>query len=384
MDFTYTEEQEAMRAMIRDFVDQEIRPHAQRIDEEEKTDLGIMRKAAELGLLGVQIPEEYGGIGQGKVGFCIFIEELSRGCSGTATAVGGHSSIGSMTILLDGTEEQKRKYLPQLVSGEKLAAFALTEPNAGSDAAAIETTAVKDGDHFILNGRKQWVTNGPFADVVTVFALTDKGLRAHGGVTAFIVEKTFPGFIVGTKDRKMGIRGSESSELIFENCRVPAENVLGRLGAGFLTAMKTLDAGRLSLAAGCLGASKEAIRLSLKHASERIQFGKPLTEQPVIQSYLAEMGADTYAMESMTYRSAWMADAGLRFSRESAICKLFCSEASGRVIDKAVQIMGGLGYMREHPIERMYRDSRINRIFEGTNEIQRLVISRDLIRKGMY
>lgn len=384
MDLKLTEEQEAIRDMVRDFVDREVRPRAKKADDEERADRELFKMAAELGLTGVAVPEEYGGVGQDKVGYCLFTEELAKGCSGFATTMGAHQSIGLMTILLDGTEEQKKKYLPAMASGEKIGAFALTEPNAGSDAAAMETTAVKDGDFFVINGRKQWITNGTFADVVTVFALTDKALRAHGGVTAFIVEKEYPGFIVGTKDHKMGIRGSESCELIFENMRVPACNVLGRLGAGFLTAMKTLDVGRLSLAAACVGACKEAIQLSVKHASERIQFGKPLTEQPVIQHYLATMAADTYAMESMVYKTAWMADNEKRFSRESAICKLFCSEAAGRVIDYAVQIHGGLGYMREHAIERMYRDARINRIFEGTNEIQRLVIARDVIRKGCF
>ncbi|MBI4869595.1 MAG: acyl-CoA dehydrogenase family protein [Candidatus Wallbacteria bacterium] len=370
--------------MVRDFVDQEMRPRAQAIDEEEKTDFNIINKAAELGLMGVSLPEEYGGIGQGKVGFCIFVEEMSKGCAGTATAIGCHQSIGAMTIVVDGTPEQKQKYLPDMAAGKKIGAFALTEPNAGSDAAAIQTTATKDGDYWILNGRKQWVTNGPFANVVTVFAVTDKGLGAHGGVTAFIVENTFPGYVVGTKDHKMGIRGSESCELIFDNCKVPKENILGQFGAGFLTAMRTLDMGRMTLAAGCLGGAKEALKLSVKHCSERFQFGKPLAEQPVVQQYLAQMAADIYSMESMIYRTAAMADNGQKYSRESAICKLFCSETSGRVIDTAVQLHGGLGYMREHPIERIYRDCRINRIFEGTSEIQKLVIARDVLKKGGY
>ncbi|MDZ7262172.1 MAG: acyl-CoA dehydrogenase family protein [candidate division KSB1 bacterium] len=384
MDFTFTEEQEMLRDLARKFTDKEIRPLARQIDEQGDIPKELIKKMAELGFFGIAFPEEYGGVGGGEIGYCIVLEEISRGCGSTAVMLGAHQSIGAMAIYLDGTEEQKKKYLTPLARGEKIAAFALTEPGAGSDAAAIETSAVLEGDHYVLNGQKIFITNGSIADIITVFAVTDKALGARGGVTAFIVEATMPGYKVVRSEDKMGIRGTHTSELLFENVRVPKENVLGRVGYGFLTAMKTLDVGRLSLAAGCVGAAKELLDLSTRYATTRVQFGKPIAEQQAIQWMLAEMAADIFAMESLTYRAAWMRDAGLKFSREAAIAKFYCSEALDRIVDKAVQIHGGMGYMKDYPIERMYRDARINRIFEGTNEIQRMVVARDVIKKGGY
>jgi alkylation response protein AidB-like acyl-CoA dehydrogenase len=289
-----------------------------------------------------------------------------------------------MAIYLDGTEEQKQKYLVPLARGEKIGAFALTEPNAGSDAAAIQTRAVRDGDYFILNGSKLWITNGDIADVISVLAVTDPALGARGGVTAFIVEKEFPGFKVGHREEKLGIRGSSTAELFFEDCRVPAENALGMFGAGFLTFMKTLDVGRISLAAGCLGATDKALEMSMEFAKSRYQFGAPVAAKQAIQWMIADMAMEVEALRSLVYRTAWMMDTGQtgrEFSTMAAMCKVYGSEILCRAADAALQIHGGMGYMKKYPIERMYRDARITRIFEGTNEIQREIIARNLFRK---
>ncbi len=383
MDFRLSDEMELLRETVKKFTEKEIKPATRRIDEEEEVPEHILQQCRELGLFGILIPEEYGGAGMGETGNCIMTEEISRGSASVAIVLGGHQSIGAMAILMGGSEEQKQKYLPAMAAGEKIGCFALTEPGAGSDAGALKTFAERDGDHYVINGTKIWITNGTIADIVSLFALTDKE-RGARGISAFIVEKGTPGFKVGKPDRKLGIRGSHSAELIFEDCRIPVENRIGREGEGFIIAMKTLDMGRLGIAAGCLGSSKEALDLSLRFARERRQFGKPVHEFQAIQWMMADMAADIYAVESLTYRTAWLADSGQKFSRQAAIAKLFSSEALDRVIDKAVQIHGGMGYMREHVIELMYRDARINRIFEGTNEIQRMVIARDLIKRGLY
>jgi len=383
MDFTFNEEIELLRDTVRKFSQNEIKPVTRQIDDEEEIPAHILDKCKELGLFGILIPEEYGGAGMGETGNCVMTEEISRASGSVAIVLGGHQSIGAMAIIVGGSEEQKQKYLPSMAAGEKIGCFAITEPQAGSDAGAIRTMAVRDGDHYVINGSKIWITNATIADVVSLFAITDKS-RGARGISAFVVEKGTPGFSVGKADKKMGIRGSHSAELIFEDCRIPAENLLGKEGHGFGIAMRTLDMGRLGIAAGCLGASKEALDLCLKFAAERRQFGKAISEFQAIQWMMAEMAADIYAMDSLTYRTAWLADRGDKFGREAAIAKLFSSEALDRVIDKAVQIHGGMGYMREHVIELMYRDARINRIFEGTNEIQRLVIARDLIKQGAY
>ncbi|MBI2922824.1 MAG: acyl-CoA dehydrogenase family protein [Planctomycetes bacterium] len=384
MDFTFSEEHLMIRDMVREFVDKEVRPLAAKMDQEKWFPAPLVKRAAELGLMGLQFPEEYGGAGAGETGYCLMLEEICRASASLGVVMGAHQSIGCGPIYLDGTKAQKDKYLVPLAKGEKLAAFALTEPGAGSDAANIATTAVKKGDRWVVNGSKLWVSNGSEADVVIVFAVTDKALRAHGGTTAFIVEKTFPGFKVGKVDDKMGIRGSHSCELFFEDMEVPHENVLGEVGKGFVTAMKTLDRGRLSLGAGAVGAAKECLDLALRHASQRVQFGEPINTKQAVQFMLADMAAEIYQMESIVYRTAWMCDSGQKFSRESALVKLVCSESSSRVVDTALQVHGGMGYMTECAIERMYRDARINRIFEGTNEIQRLVVAADLVKKGRY
>jgi len=384
MDFAFSDELNMLREMVHKFTEQEIKPLAQQIDVEGEIPQDLINQMAELGFFGICFPEQYGGAGAGELGYCILSEEVSRGSASITVLIGAHASISAMSIYLDGTEQQKKKYLVPMAQGKMIGAFALTEPNAGSDAAAIETTAVRDGNQFVINGNKIYISNGSIADVIVVFAVTDKALGAHGGVTAFIVEPDYPGFKLGREEDKMGIRGTHTSELIFEDMRIPAENVLGQFGAGFLTAMKALDRGRLGLGAGCLGSAKEVLAMSTKHAKERIQFGKPIAENQAIQWMLADIAIEIYAMESMVYRTAWMCDHGMRFSRESAIVKAFCSEKSDQIIHRAIQIHGGIGYMKDFPLERIYRDSRINLIFEGTNEIQRMIIVRDVMKKGGY
>lgn len=384
IEFTFTEEQKMLREVARKFAQRELRPRAAEFDEKEEVPRAVIDKAAELGFLGVAFPPEYSGGGFGELGYCLMLEEIARGCNSTAVIIGGHQSLGAMAIYLAGTEAQKQKYLRPMAEGKRLGAFALTEPGAGSDASALKTTAQPSADGFLLNGSKTYITNGSIADVLVVFSITDAEQHGHGGITAFIVESGWTGFRAGKPEKKMGIRGSHTTDLFFENLQVPKENVLGELGHGFKVAMQTLDVARVSLSAQCLGASKEMLDLSIKHANERKQFGKPIAEQQAVQIMLADMASDIYQAESIVYRTAWMIDNKIPCSRESAICKLTVTETVCRVADRAMQVHGGMGYMRDYPIERFYRDARVNRIFEGTNEIQHLVIARDLIRNGSY
>jgi alkylation response protein AidB-like acyl-CoA dehydrogenase len=378
MDWTFTEEQNMLRDMVRKFVNNELKPIAAKIDEEHKIPKEIIRQCGELGFLGISFPPEYGGAGMGETGYCIMQEEIGRGCASTATFIGAHQSIGASGIYMFGTEEQKQKYLVPLAEGRWIGAYALTEPNAGSDAFSSETKAEDKGDHYLLNGRKIFITNGSFADIFTVFA-TMKGGPSDGKVSTFIVEKAFDGFSVGKIEEKMGIRGSETAELVFEDVKVPKENLLGREGRGVLVGMKVLNTGRLGLGAAALGAAKEALALSAAYAKERVQFGKKISSNQAIQWMLADMAMEIYNMESILYRTAWLYDQGKNVTRESSIVKLYCSEALDRIVDRAMQIYGGYGFICEFPIERMYRDSRINRIFEGTSEIQRMIIARDIL-----
>jgi acyl-CoA dehydrogenase len=315
----------------------------------------------------------------------IVYEELSKTNACFRTRIGTNNGIGSQGILIDGTEEQKRKYLPKIASGEWTACFALTEPEAGSDAANIKTRAELKGDHWVLNGRKCFITNGDIADVATVFAVTDPQKRAKGGITAFIVEKTFPGFYVGTIEKKMGLRGSHTAELIFEDCIVPRENVIGgdqMIGYGFKTAMKVLDKGRLTMGACAVGAAQTLLELSVKYAKQRVQFGRPIAEFQAIQFMLAEMATNIYAARQMVYHAAWLRDQrGTSVIKEASMVKLFCTEMVNRVADMALQIHGGMGYMKDYPIERFYRDVRLMRIYEGTSEIQKIVIARELLKE---
>ncbi len=386
MDFNFTEEQTMLRDMVRKFVDKEVKPVAQQIDKEHNVDLikEILKKGAGLGLLGIPFPEAYGGAGMGETGYCVLLEELSRGCASTSVTVGAHIGLAGTSILLGGSEEQKKKYLTPLAQGEKLGAYALTEPGAGSDAAGIQLSALEDGGDYILNGTKLWITNGDIADIVVVYGVTNPELRAKGGITAFIVKTDTPGFSANRIDDKMGLRGSATAELVFQDMRVPKANVLGQVGMGFMIAMQTLDESRLSLAAATIGAAKELIAMSVSFATKRVAFKRPIAQFQAIQFMIAEMTAEVYQMESIVYRTAWMYDQGKKIPREGAICKLFCSEALDRIVDKAVQIHGGNGFMGEHPVERFYRDSRVNRIFEGTSEIQKMVIAEDVLKKGTY
>jgi alkylation response protein AidB-like acyl-CoA dehydrogenase len=373
-EFKFTEEQQMLREMVKDFVNKELKPIAHKIDEEEKIPEHIIKKIGELGLLGACFPEEYGGGGFGEVGYCIVQEEIARACSSTATFIGAHQSIGTNAIFIGGNEELRQKYVVPLARGEKIGAFCLTEAQAGSDSFNLRTTAKQDGDYWVINGDKLWITNGGIADIVSVFARTSRG------ISAFVVETSTPGFQAAPAEKKMGIRGSTTNAITFDNVRVPKENLIGGDGKGFLIAMKTLDAGRLGLGAACLGGAKEMLELSTKYAKERIQFDQPISNFQAIQFMLAEMAALIYTMESIVYRTATDYDLKKKISLNSAIVKLFCSESLDKIVDYAVQIHGGMGYSREYPIERFYRDSRINRIFEGTNEIQKGIIARDVLK----
>jgi alkylation response protein AidB-like acyl-CoA dehydrogenase len=372
----FTEEQNMLREMVRDFVNNELKPIASKIDEESRIPDDIIKKLAELGILGAPFPVEYGGSGFGEVGYCIIQEEISRACLSTATFVGAHISIGTNAIYLGGSEALKQKYVVPLAKGEKIAAFALTEQGAGSDSFNLKTKAELVGDEWVINGEKLWITNGPIADIFSVFARTKKG------ITGFVVERGFEGFSNGADEKKMGLHGSRTSSLTFDNVHVPKENIIGTEGRGFIIAMKTLDAGRLGLGAACLGASKELLEMSVRYAKERKQFDQPIANFQAIQFMLAEMATLIYASESMVYRAAVRYDKGELLARESAMVKLFVSDTLDKCVDYAMQIHGGMGYSKELPIERYYRDSRINRIFEGTSEIQKLVIAHDVLKRN--
>jgi acyl-CoA dehydrogenase len=386
MDFEIPENLRMMVDTIRRFVKQDLEPISRQVEEEDRIPEDVVQKMRELGLFGLAIPEEYGGLELGCLGECLVYEELSKVNACFRTRIGTNNGIGSQGIVLDGTPKQKRRYLPKLATGEWMGCFALTEPEAGSDAANIKTTAELQGDKWVLNGRKHFITNGNLADVATVFALTDRAKKAKGGITAFIVEKTFPGFYVGTIERKMGMRGSHTCELIFDNCQVPKENVIGgeaNVGKGFKTAMKVLDKGRLTLGASALGSAQRLLELSLDYSKQRVQFDEPIAHFQAIQTMLADMATQIYAARSMLYHAAWLRDTtGAAVVKEAAMVKLFCSEMANRVADMAVQIHGGMGYMKDYPVERFYRDLRLTRIYEGTSEIQRLVIARELLKNS--
>jgi len=334
----------------------------------------------QLGFFGLPFPEEYGGVGAGDLGYCVALEQFGRTSAAFSNIIGAHTSIGSMSIFLGGTEDQRRRYLPDLTAGKKIAAFSLTEPSSGSDAASIQTSATLRNGCWILNGTKIWVTNGPIADVIVVYAANDRAKGARGGITGFIVEKGFKGFRVGKVDDKMGLRGSYTGELIFEDCEVPEANVLGgQVGTGFRTALGALDIGRVSLAAGAVGSSQHLLELAIEHSKRRQQFGKPIAANQAIQWMLADAATEIHAARLMVYDAGARADRGERITQRAAMTKLFATEMLGRVADAAVQIHGGMGYMRELWIERAYRDARITRIYEGTSEVQRMVIAGALL-----
>ena len=381
MDFTFSPEHVALRRMIREFAENEIAPIAAELDRDHKVPFEAMRKLGEIGLLGVCFPQKYGGMGAGEMGYCILMEELGRVCASTTANVGAHIGIGAMVIHLDGNEEQKRKYLTPLARGEKIAAFCLTESGAGSDAAAIRTRAVREGDSWILDGGKVFITNGGYADIITVLAVTDPALGARGGITAFIVETDWEGFSVAREEDKMGIRGTSTAELVFEELRVPHENVLGKVGEGFVPFMKSLDMGRLTLGAACVGGAQATLESAVRWAKTRKQFGVELAHKQSVQWMIANMATEIEALRSLVYRVAWMVDTGQPFTQLAAMCKLYGSEVMSRAIDMALQIHGGLGFSRDFPIERGFRDARINEIFEGTSEVQRIVIASNIFRQ---
>src|SRR5919198_1111439 len=380
MEYELPEDLKMLRQAIREFAEKEVAPIAREIDEQERVPFEVLKKAGELGLLGVPFPEQYGGADAGVVGYCVLMEELQRKCASTATIIGAHAQLCAMSIYLSGSDDQKQRYLQALCEGRKLGAWALTEPGAGSDAAHIRTTATQQGDDWVLNGSKMWITNGSFADVLVVFAANDRSLGARGGITAFIVEKDFPGFRVGKVDEKMGLRGSYTAELVFEDCAVPEANVLGEVGAGFRTALAALDVGRVSLAAGAVGTSQHLLETAIAHSKRRQQFGRPIAANQAIQWMLADSAVEIHAARLMVYDAAWKLDHGVRASREAAIVKVFASEMANRVADRVLQIHGGMGYMKDSVVERAYRDARILRIYEGTSEIQRTIIAEDLLR----
>lgn len=381
MKFELTEEQNLIREMVRSFAETEVAPSARERDEEERFDRELMfTRLAELGLTGIVFPEEYGGAGADYISYAIAVEELSRVCASTGVTLSAHLSLGSNPIYLFGTEEQKQKFLIPLATGEMMGAFGLTEPAAGSDAGGTKTTARREGDHWILNGTKIFITNGGDAEVYVVLARTDKDAKKHHGMSAFIVEKGTPGFSFGKKEEKMGIRSSPTMELVFENCQVPHENFLGEDGQGFKIAMKTLDGGRIGIAAQALGIAQGALDEAVRYARERKQFSTSISRFQGVQFQLADMATQIQAARLLVYNSAYRASAGLSYSQDSAMAKLMASETAMRATTQAVQILGGYGYTREYPVERMMRDAKITEIYEGTSEVQRIVIGAALTR----
>lgn len=385
MDFEIPENLRMITDTVRRLVQRELEPISRQVEEQDHIPESVVQTMRELGLFGLSIPEAYGGLGLSTLGECLVYEELAKVNACFRNRIATNNGIGSQGLVLDGTEQQKQRYLPRLASGQWIGCFALSEPGAGSDAAGVQTTAVMEGDHWVLNGRKHFITNGDIADLATVFAVTDRQKRAKGGITAFLVERSFAGYQVGTIEKKMGHRGSHTSELIFDNCRVPAENVLGgpsMVGRGFQSAMKTLDKGRLTIGAAALGAAQRLLELSVDYAKQRVQFGRPIAEFQSIKNMLADMATEIYAARQMLYHAACLRDQkGTAVIKEASMVKLFCTNMAGRVADMAVQIHGGMGYMQEYPVERFYRDLRLTRIYEGTDEIQRLVIARELLRE---
>jgi butyryl-CoA dehydrogenase len=381
MHFQLTEEQKLIRDTVRSFAEAEVLPSAAERDEEERFDRELMfDKVAELGLTGIVFPEEYGGAGADYISYAIAVEELSRVCASTGVTLSAHLSLGANPIYMFGTEEQKQKFLIPLAEGSKMGAFALTEPSAGSDAGGTRATAILDGDEWVLNGTKNFITNSKEGDIYIVFARSDKEAQKHHGISAFIVEKGTPGLSFGKKELKMGIRSSLTYELVFEDCRIPKENLLGEEGKGFKIGMKTLDGGRIGIAAQALGIAQGALDASLEYVKERKQFNQTLGSFQAIQFKLADMATEIEAARLLVYQSAYKASAGLPYGKESAMAKMYASDVAMKVTTEAVQIFGGYGYTREFPVERMMRDAKITQIYEGTNEIQRVVISSMLLR----
>ncbi len=379
MDFSISKKEQLFLNMIREFAEKEVKPLAAEVDEEERFPIETVRKMGPLGIMGIPVPKEYGGAGGNNILYTMAVEELSRVCATTGVIVSAHTSLCCAPIMEHGTEEQKMKYLPKLATGEWIGAFGLTEPNAGTDASAQQTFAVKEGDHYVLNGSKIFITNAEYADVYIIMAMTDKS-QGTRSISAFIVEKSFPGFSVGKKEKKMGIRGSATCELIMENCIVPAENLLGKEGKGFSIAMKTLDGGRIGIASQALGIAQGAMDETVKYTKERKQFGKPLCKFQNMQFQLADMQTRIEASRLLVRKAAWKKDGKIPYSADAAMAKLFAAETAMEMTTKAVQYHGGYGYTREYPVERMMRDAKITEIYEGTSEVQRMVIAGQLFK----
>lgn len=379
MDFSLTKQENLFLQMIREFAENEVKPLAAEVDEQERFPMETVEKMAKIGIMGIPIPKQYGGQGGSTQMYSMAVEELSRVCATTGVVVSAHTSLCAEPILMFGTEEQKNKYLPKLASGEWIGAFGLTEPNAGTDAAMQQTTAVDAGDKWILNGSKIFITNASYANVYVVFAMTDKSLGTKG-ISAFIVERDFKGFSIGKKEKKLGIRGSATCELIFENCEVPKENMLGKEGKGFKIAMMTLDGGRLGIASQALGIAQGAMDETVKYVKERKQFGKAIAQFQNTQFQLANLETKINAARLLVRSAAERIDKGLPHSKDAAMAKLYAAEVTMEMTTKAIQFHGGYGYTREYPVERMFRDAKITEIYEGTSEVQRMVIAASLLK----
>ena len=380
MDYFLTEEQLMIRDLARQITEEKVVPVRAELDEKEEFPWEVMKTLAQSDLFGLYIPEEYGGFGKGGFELVLVIEELSKGCLGVSTTFAANA-LGTYPLFLYGSDEQKKKYLPDIASGKRLVAFGLTEANAGSDASGIQTTAVLDGNEYVLNGTKQWITNGGDAEIYTIIAITDKSKGARGA-SAFVVEKDTPGFTFGKKENKLGIRSSSTRELVFDNCRIPKENLIGKQGMGFIVSMKTLDKSRVGVGAQGVGVAQGAFDAAARFAKGRIQFGSPVISFQAIQHMLADMTTHIEAARALVYAAAKFIDTGAKdVSKESAMAKLFATDVAMKVTVDAVQVMGGSGYMKEYPVEKMMRDAKILQIYEGTNQIQRNVIGQALIKE---
>jgi alkylation response protein AidB-like acyl-CoA dehydrogenase len=379
MEFDYSEELLEIKRIVREFAEQEIRPHVMEWDERQIFPIDILKKLAQLGFLGILIPTEYGGAGLGYTEYVGIVEELSRVDGSIGISVAAHNSLCTGHIYSFGTEEQRRRFVVPLAKGEKIGAWSLTEPEAGSDAGGTQTNARLDGDHWILNGQKTFTTHGATGDICVAMAVTDKS-AGHHGISAFILEKGMPGFFPGKKENKLGLRASDTSTVIFDDCRVPKENLLGELGHGFIDSLKVLDGGRISIAALAVGMAQGAYEAALHYAKQRKQFGKPIAEFQAIQFKLADMATEIDAARLLTHRAAWMKDQGMQTTAQSSMAKLYAGEVAVRVANECVQVHGGYGYIKEYPAEKFYRDVKLCTIGEGTSEIQRLVIAREILR----
>lgn len=380
MDLNLSDEQRMVQQMARDFAQREVAPVAAELDQKSEFPARHLKKMAELGLLGMMVPEEWGGAGLDTLSYVLALEEISVACASTAVTMSVNNSLYCGPINKFGTEAQKKKHLIPFASGKKLGAYALSEPGTGSDAANQKTVAKKVGNKYVLNGRKNFITNGPHADAMVLYAMTDKEKR-HKGISCFIVEKGSSGFSIGKVEKKLGICASSTSEIILENCEIPAENILGKEGEGFSIAMNTLDSGRIGIGTQALGIARAAFEAARKYSTEREAFGQAISNFQAIQHYLADMATDVDAARLLVWRAAWLKDQGMNFGKQAAMAKLFASETANWVTDKAVQVFGGYGYVKDYPVERYFRDAKITEIYEGTSEIQRLVIARSVLKE---